>query len=185
MTRKRALAAVALLLGGLLAALAPALSASAATPYCGITWGSLTKSAGSMTQTPLLTTRTGQSDCWDRVVFEFEGAANGYEVQYGEAYTEGQGLALSPYTAGGALLHVRLLQPAYSADYSYVYPYKAGDHVANVVGYQTLRDVVYGGSFEGQTTFAVGVRAKLPMRVFVLSGPGTHSRIVLDIAHYW
>ena len=56
---------------------------------------------------------------------------------------------------------------------------------ANVVRYRSLRDVVFGGSFEGYTTFAVGVRARLPFRVFVLSGPGTNSRIVLDIAHQW
>jgi hypothetical protein len=54
-----------------------------------------------------------------------------------------------------------------------------------VLGYRTLRDVVFGGSFEGYTTFAVGVRARLPFRVFVLAGPGTHSRIVLDVAHQW
>jgi hypothetical protein len=57
--------------------------------------------------------------------------------------------------------------------------------VANTAGYRTLRDVVFGGSFEGHTTFAVGVRARLPFRVFVLTGPGSHSRIVLDIAHRW
>src|SRR5436189_3329 len=69
MRRSRVIAALAVLLGGMLAAVAPALSASAATsPYCGITWGSLVKSGGAMTQTPLLTVRTGQHDCWDRVV---------------------------------------------------------------------------------------------------------------------
>lgn len=57
--------------------------------------------------------------------------------------------------------------------------------MANVAGYQTLRDVVFGGSFEGYSTFAVGVRARLPFRVFVLSGPGSHGRIVLDVAHRW
>ncbi|GAB3840941.1 hypothetical protein GCM10029963_10770 [Micromonospora andamanensis] len=64
-------------------------------------------------------------------------------------------------------------------------PYRTGEHVANVLRYQTLRDVVFGGSFEGYSTFAVGVRARLPFRVFVLAGPGDHSRIVLDVAHQW
>ncbi len=45
--------------------------------------------------------------------------------------------------------------------------------------------MVFGGSFEGYTTFAVGVRATLPFRVFILAGPGSHSRVVLDIAHRW
>jgi hypothetical protein len=187
MKKRSTLLALALVLLGVLAGTGPALAASTAqaAPYCGITWGSLPKSAGAMTQTPLLTTRTGQDTCWDRVVFEFEGSANGYAVNYGEAYTEGRGLALSPYTAGGAMLHVGLLQPAYDLNGTVTYPHSSGDHVANVVGYQTLRDVVFGGSFEGHSTFAVGVRATLPFRVFVLAGPGTHSRIVLDIAHQW
>jgi hypothetical protein len=57
--------------------------------------------------------------------------------------------------------------------------------MVNVLRYDTLRDVVFGGSFEGYTTFAVGVRARLPFQVTVLPGPGTHSRIVLDVAHSW
>jgi hypothetical protein len=150
---------------------------AAAAPYCGITWGSLAKSGGTLSQAPLTEARTGRHTCYDRVVFEFNGAADGYSVHYGEAYTEGQGLPMSPITAGGALLAVSLRAPASA--------YGTGDHVANVTGYRTLRDVVFGGSFEGYTTFAVGVRARLPYRVFVLSGPGTHSRIVLDVAHQW
>ncbi len=181
--RIRALVFVGLLLGLVtgVGSMAPVAAVGAGTPFCGITWGSLPKTASGMSQAPLVTTRTGQDTCWDRVVFEFDGAVTGYDVRYGEVYTEGQGLALSPYTAGGALLGVHLRAPVNTA----AYPAVSGGHVANVLGYQTLRDVVFGGSFEGYTTFAVGVRATLPFRVFVLSGPGTHSRIVLDIGHRW
>ncbi|NUO57925.1 MAG: hypothetical protein HOV71_27985 [Hamadaea sp.] len=151
-------------------------TAQAAAPYCGITWGSGGKSAGALTQAQLLTVRTGRHDCYDRVVFEFEGAASGYRTAYGEAYTQGTGLPLSPYTAGGAVIQVVLLEPA---------SYATGRHVATVVPYRTLRDVVAGGTAEGYTTFAIGVRARLPYRVFTLNGPGTHSRIVVDVAHQW
>jgi hypothetical protein len=41
------------------------------------------------------------------------------------------------------------------------------------------------GSFEGQTTIGLGVRARLPFRVFTLDGPGNGSRIVIDVAHHW
>lgn len=160
-------------------------AASTTEPYCGITWGSGTKSAGALSTGNLLTTRTGQHDCYDRLVFEFNGVANGFVVSYGETYTQGEGVALSPYTAGGALLNVTLMAPAHNDDYTVTYPYRTGDHVVNVMRYRTLRDAVFGGSHEGYTTFAVGVRARLPFRVFVLSGPDTHSRIVLDVAHYW
>jgi hypothetical protein len=175
------------LLAGLVAGIAGPSGTAAATgaPYCGITWGSLAKSGGDLSSSPLITTRTGQQECYDRVVFEFNGPVNGYTIEYGETYTDGEGLALSPYTAGDELLRVRLLAPAYDDTHSATYPHRLGDHVANVVRYRTLRDVVFGGSFEGYTTFAVGVRARLPFRVLVLAGPGTHSRIVLDIAHQW
>ncbi len=158
---------------------------AAAAPYCGLTWGSLPREAGSLSSAPLVDVRTGRHDCFDRVVFEFAGPVNGYAVTYGETWTEGEGLALSPYTAGPELLRVSLRAPAYDDGHVATVPYRVGEHTANVLRYPTLRDVVFAGSFEGYTTFAVGVRARLPFRVFVLTGPGTHSRIVLDVAHRW
>jgi hypothetical protein len=166
-------------------AAAKTVTAAAAAPYCGITWGSTSKSGGTLSQAALIAARTGRHACFDRVVFEFNGRVSGYSVHYGETYTDGEGLRLSPYTAGSALLAVSLRAPAYDGSHSSTYQHRTGDHVANVLRYRTLRDVVFGGSFEGYTTFAVGVRARLPFRVFVISGPGTHSRIVLDIAHQW
>ncbi|HET6919349.1 MAG TPA: hypothetical protein VFI46_07775 [Jiangellaceae bacterium] len=38
---------------------------------------------------------------------------------------------------------------------------------------------------EGQTTLGLGVRARLPFRVFVLSGPADGSRVVIDVAPRW
>ncbi len=181
---RRALVALLVLAAGLAAGTVPA--AAAAAPYCGITWGSTDRSGGAQATAPLIEVRAGQQDCYDRVVFETDGPANGYRVRYGEAYTGGQGLALSPYTAGGAVLEVVLLVPAYDLNTGTVrYPAATGDHPLNLLGYPTLRDVVYGGSYEGYTTFAVGVRDRLPFRVSVLAGPGTHSRIVLDVANRW
>jgi hypothetical protein len=156
-------------------------AATTTAPYCGITWGSGDKTAGPLSTAQLLTVETGRHECWDRVVFELNGSATGYSVRYSaQILTDGQGLDLVPYTAGGEHIWVTLRAPATS-------PYAAhtGDHVANVLPYDTLRDVVYGGSFEGYTTFAVGVRARLPFRVLLLTGPGTHSRIVVDVAHRW
>jgi hypothetical protein len=165
---------------------AGATARSATAPYCGITWGSLDKSGGGLRPAALLTTRTGQHDCYDRLVFEFDGPADGFNVGYRtEVYTEGEGAPLSGRTAGGALIAVHLLEPAYDQAGHVTYAHRPGDHVADVSGYRTLRDVVYGGTFEGYTTFALGVRARLPFRVFVLPGPGSHSRIVLDVAHRW
>jgi len=158
-----------------------------ATTNCGITWGSLPREAGGMSPVALMTTRTGQHPCYDRLVFELDGPANSYRVEYAsEVYTEGEGAPLSGVTGGGALLRVSLRSPAYDIQTGRLtYLHYVGEHVAAVGGYQTLRDVVYGGTFEGYTILAVGTRARLPFRVFALSGPGAHSRIVLDIAHRW
>ncbi|HEY8820344.1 MAG TPA: hypothetical protein VIM49_00085 [Dermatophilaceae bacterium] len=52
-------------------------------------------------------------------------------------------------------------------------------------GFSTFRQIASGGSFEGYTTIGLGVRARLPMRAFVLAGPGTGSRVVIDVAHHW
>jgi len=173
------------LTGTAAASAGPTTAAAAAAPYCGITWGSLPKTAGQGSVASLISTRTGRHECWDRIVFEFNGPASGYSVGYGEVSDDGEGLVLNPYTAGGAHLKVQLWARTYDDDYRVTYPYRNGDHPQNVLRYSTLRDVLYGGSYEGYTTFAVGVRAQLPYRVFTLSGPGSHSRIVVDIAHRW
>ncbi len=59
------------------------------------------------------------------------------------------------------------------------------NELTNVTGYQTFRQLADAGSFEGRTTLGLGVRARLPFRVFTLDGPGTGSRLVIDVAHHW
>jgi hypothetical protein len=54
-----------------------------------------------------------------------------------------------------------------------------------VIGFRTFRQVAFLGTFEGYTTIGLGVRARLPFRVFVLPGPGSGSRVVIDVAHRW
>ena len=51
--------------------------------------------------------------------------------------------------------------------------------------YRTLRQVAWGGSWEGQTTIGVGTRARLPFKVTELTGPGDSTRLVIDVAHTW
>ncbi|MGB3593939.1 MAG: hypothetical protein WA994_07205 [Ornithinimicrobium sp.] len=58
--------------------------------------------------------------------------------------------------------------------------------VPDVSGYRTFRQVRWAGSFEGQTTFALGVRARLPFRAFTLYDASSDtSRLVVDVAHAW
>src|SRR5690348_6881633 len=76
-----------LALTSVLAALALTTPASAATsPYCGITWGSLAKSAGttSATSATLTDLRVGRHACYDRLVIDLADAPSsmGYQVSY-------------------------------------------------------------------------------------------------------
>jgi hypothetical protein len=159
----------ALLGGGAVSAAAPT---AAAAVSCPTGWGSLPKMGGKLSPAPGTFQRIGRHPCYDRVVFHFRGGANGYDVRYVKnVYSEGRGAKLT--IKGGAKLEVHLLDPTTHVSY------------VNPAGFTTLRDVVFGGSFEGYTTFGVGVRARLPFRVFTLHGVGSDRMIVLDIAHRW
>ena len=179
---RRATVLVAGLMFGL-ATLVFTASPADAGPYCGLVWGSQAEAAGDHGTAPLGKVRTGRHECFDRVVFEIDGPAPGYKVEYvPEVRTQGEGAVLP--LAGGADLNVVLLTNVFDELGHLHYSGRVGDRL-NVKGYKTLRDVKFGGCFEGYTTFGVGVRARLPFRVFTLAGPGDHSRIVLDVAHRW
>jgi len=57
--------------------------------------------------------------------------------------------------------------------------------MVSVSGYSTFRQVASAGSFEGYTTIALGVRARLPFRVFTAPWADRGSRLVIDVAHRW
>jgi hypothetical protein len=181
------MAAVSIAMGILVALTAATSAESAPRPQaaaCATNWGTQTKAGGLLHTPALLDTRAGQHTCYDRIVFEYAGLATGYRIGYASGVSaEGSGLPLGPYTAGGALMSVSLHNPAYDSAGHTTYNHLVGDHVVNVLNFNALRDMVYGGSFEGYTQFAVGVRAKLPFRVSKVAGPGAHTRIVVDIAH--
>jgi hypothetical protein len=177
---------IAILSLGVLLAAGMVTSASAATsvaPNCGITWGSLPKTAVG-TASPIVNARTGQHLCYDRFVVDLKGSsAAGYDVGYvTNVVTQGQGAVIP--LAGGAKLSVVVRAPAYDPNTGKsTYP-AVGAKLpgVNLTGYRTFRDAKFGGSFEGYTTFGLGVRAKLPFRVTRLSSPG---RVVVDVAHRW
>jgi hypothetical protein len=148
-------------------------TASASASACPTGWGSLPKTAAAMGTAPVTGVRTGIQDCFDRVVFDVNGSAAGYSVEYVDTVrAEGSGAAL--YVPGGAKLQVVLHHPAGAL------PYGVNQKAANVDGYPVLRSVTYGGSFEGYTEYGVGTRARLPFRAFVLD-----NRIVVDVARSW
>ena len=184
----RSAATLAVLTGTLLIGV-PATPAAAA-PYCGITWGSLPKSAPDLTPNPIVGARVGKHDCFDRLVIDFQGVpAAGYYVQYVDVVrADGSGEPL--LVSGGAKLRIHVLAPGHDQSYRPTVPWAFGAHVVSpsqfsASGFQTFRDLVWGGTFEGESTFGLGVRARLPFRVFKLDTPGAASRLVIDVAHSW
>ena len=165
-------------------ALPGAASASASVPYCGITWGSLPKSDESALPIGLITNvRTGQHYCYDRMVVDLNASGAGYLVQYVDNYSaEGSGIPIP--LQGGAKLHVIIRAPVYDENSNVIYHATVGQTLPNIdlTGYRTFRDLKYGASFEGQTSFGLGVRARLPFQVFKLDNP---NRIIIDVAHQW
>ncbi len=164
-----------------LAGAAVAAPASATVP-CEVRWGSLAESDARTGQGALTAVRTGRHHCFDRIVFDLDGPATGYSVRYvGQVVQDGSGAVLP--VRGGARLQVTLHHPAHDDQGRATYPARAGRSAADVRYFETLRSVVYGGSFEGYTTFGVGTRAHLPFRVFTVGGDDP--RIVVDVAHRW
>jgi len=86
---------------------------------------------------------------------------------------------------GRAFLQITVTGPAYDDGGNSTYNPADRNELTNVGGYQTFRQVAWAGSFEGYSTIGLGVRGRLPFRVFTLDGPGAGSRLVVDVAHYW
>lgn len=186
---KRRAAILAMVLTGILTAITistAAPSAAADTPYCGIRWGSLPKQSGGMVMGALVDVRAGRHACFDRLVFDFAGRPTGYGVEYVTQVTKPQVLngPIVPLR-GGAQLRITISSPAYDDSGNPTYQPADLDELVNVTGWRTFRQVAWAGSFEGESTVGLGVRARLPFRVFVLDGPGTGSRVVVDVAHRW
>jgi|SRR5699024_8806094 len=154
------------------------------TPYCGIVWGSLPESATSATaRGTLYDIRAGRHACFDRLVFDVRGPIAGHHVQYVDAVrAPGSGAVVR--VGGGARLEIRIDVPAHDRAGRATYRPDSLGRLVDVRGWDTFRQVAWAGSFEGSTTVALGVRARLPMRVFVLPG-ADRSRLVVDVAHYW
>jgi len=147
--------------------------------------------AGSLTMTPspLYLTRVGRHACYDRVTFDINGPqAVGFTVRYVPVVrADGSGMPVP--VAGRAALQVIVRAPMLGTDNQGHQPSvtvpRVGQNLvspARLAGWSSLRAVAYAGSFEGQTTVAVGVRERLPFRVFVTGG-GSYKHVVVDIAH--
>ena len=149
-----------------------ALKPAAGATGCSTAWGSTAENRSAMVQSPVTGVRAGRHTCFDRLVIDLRGPSAGYSVRYVPVVTaDGSGNAVP--VIGGAALQVIVRAPATKAA------------IPNVAGFSTFRQVAWAGSFEGQTTYALGVRARLPFRVLTLNRPDGTSYVAVDVAHRW
>jgi len=150
-------------------------------------WGTAARPGGfAMTPAPLYLVRAGRHECYDRVVFDLNGAQDvGYQAEY-VPVVRADGSDRPVPVEGGAALQVVIRGPIYGSDTQGHQPGRkppaVGDDLVTASGWSSLTGVKFAGSFEGQTTVAVGVREIRPFRVWVRSEPG-YRHIVVDIAH--
>lgn len=163
-------------------------------PDCGIRWGSLPEKhlVSTYTTATIEDLRASTHDCFDRLVVDLGPIrsglpgpqGNGYQVRYApEVRAGGSGDRLP--LRGGAVLAVLVNAAAHDDDYQPTYDPRDPFHAVDVAGFSTFRQVAFLGTFESQTEIVLGVRARLPYRTFVLSGPDARSRLVIDVAHRW
>ncbi|SER82199.1 AMIN-like domain-containing (lipo)protein [Actinokineospora terrae] len=165
------------------AAAAP--TSAPAAPYCGITWGSQSKSGDPESGYGALTgARAGKHDCFDRLVFDVRSAGvRSYIVSYLDAFEDISG---NPVTVrGGAGLWISMDASAIDPDTGDMVFHPANPaEVVNLAGYRTFRQLHDLGGRVLHNSFALGVRARLPFRVFEVDD-GATKRIVIDVAHAW
>jgi hypothetical protein len=159
-------------------------------------WSTRAKNgSAAMSQAALYLTRVGQHACYDRVVFDINGPRHndrpepvGFVARYVPvARADGSGESVP--VPGHAVLQVTIRAPIYGTDNQGHQPWQHAPRVGQslvapvrIAGWSSLTAVTFAGSFEGQTTLAVGVREVRPFRVWVSSEQG-YRHVVLDIAH--
>ena len=179
MKRTAALLAAVATAGALSATTLVATPASAAS--CSVSWGSLgqdrrpLRRARSPTCAPASTPATTGSSSTST------GKVKGWDVRYGAVSQDGSGTAVP---LRGTDLRIVVHSAAYDGHGATYDPAKDSEAV-DVGGYRTFRQVAWAGSYEGYSTIGLGVRARLPFRVTAVDGPGTGSRLVIDVAHAW
>ncbi|WP_030371599.1 AMIN-like domain-containing (lipo)protein [Streptomyces rimosus] len=165
---------------------ATAASATGAAPAAACDtagWGSALKSADAGAHKPLTNIRTGQHDCFDRMVFEVPTAGGkpvGYRIGYvKELHQDGSGDLIK--VGGGAILEIRVAAPSYDPGTGRTtYPGKAGKPLpgVNIAGYRSFKDTRFAASFEGDTQIGLGVAKRLPFRV-----TQQNNQLIVDVAH--
>jgi hypothetical protein len=122
----------------------------------------------------LVDVRWGAHTGYDRVVFEFKGGTPAYRVAYGTLRGLGTGSTIA--LAGEADLVVDFeTARAHDGSGRPTYPLTTKDPLL-----KTLRQVKWGGDYEGYVRAGLGLRDRVGFRVTTLTSP---PRVVVDVAH--
>jgi hypothetical protein len=143
---------------------------------------------------PLYLFEAGRHDCFDRLVFRVNGPGEvGYYIAYadGEAADAGSGDPL--VTAGDATLGLHLLTFVQGGFYDQTghqpggEPFgKPGDVIypmSNPEGLTVVQEVKFGGEYEAETDFAVGLSHQRPFQVTTYVDDNQTGFLIIDIAH--
>jgi hypothetical protein len=153
--------------------------------------GGMGSRAGSTEMSPsaLYLTRVGRHACYDRVVFDINGPQPVSFVARYVPVVHADGSGQRVPVPGRAALELIVRAPMLGADTQGHQPWRKVPPVgwnlvvpSEISGWSSLRAVKFAGSFEGQTTMAVGAREQLPFRVSVTS-ERLYQHVVLDILH--
>jgi hypothetical protein len=159
-------------------------------PRCSMVagWNTAPDDGGlALSRAELTDVRVGRHACYDRVVFDVDGSDPvGFTATYVPVVrADGSGERV-PVT-GAAALEVVVRAPYLGTSDPLAWqgmPRVGDDLVAasQLSGWTALRGVVFAGSFEGQSTLAIGVREKRAFRMWTLES-ADRQRVILDIAH--
>lgn len=134
-----------------------------------------------MEPTGLVGVRTARHEGFDRVVFEFDGALPGYDVQYAQRPITEDGSG-NEVAVDGAFVVMVQMDPASTVrftDSGYEELYTGPDRIPGAGA--TVTEVVEVGDFEARSSWAVGLADEVDFAVSTLENP---SRLVVDFVNH-
>ncbi|MEO9010856.1 MAG: hypothetical protein ABI382_10780 [Nakamurella sp.] len=161
--------------------------ASADSGYCADTagWDTAEKSAELSLGGAITGLSGGSVGCFDSVNIRLSpsGTHPGYVVKYVDEVAQ-QGSGNPVPVAGGAALEVVLDSPTYdpaTGEETFLMPDR--ENLLDVSTFFAIEQMAFGGSFEGMTTFAIGVSSELPFAVETSVASDDSRYLTISVAH--
>lgn len=162
----------------------PGPGAGGASSNCSdMKWGSKAKVASRMSPSPIHRVRVQRHRCFDRMIIDLRSSPGaGWSARYTTVTSPGAGNTVA--LRGSASIEIVAQAPAYDNKGKATFNPANPKELANLAGFDVFRQIAFAGSFEGQTTFGIGVRSRLPFRVWSEDG-SSGTKIVIDVGRRW